>query len=82
MLPAMASCLVLHAPLDCDLRAEMLEATKRRKMEAPCPTALDVTNDSVTICMDRGLLNQKYRGDVDAAFRCEVRPLLWETSRR
>ncbi len=77
----MASCLVLHAPLGCDLLAELQEASKRRKLEAPCPTALDVTNDNVTICIDRDMLKQKYRGDVQVAFKCEVRPLLWKAKR-
>jgi len=76
MSAAMASCLVIHAPLDCDIQAELLEASKRRKTEAPCPTALEVSHDSVTICMDRDLLKQKYHGDIDAAFRGEVQQLL------
>lgn len=74
----MSSCLVLHASHDCDnVPAAMWEATKRRKMEAPSPTAVDVRGDGVTICMDRTLLRQKYSGDVDVAFKREVRPLLW-----
>ena len=74
----MASCLVLHAPLGSDLLAELQEPTKRRKLEAPCATVVDVTGDGVSVCMDRGLLKQKYSGDIEAAYKREVRPLLWK----